>query len=414
MLAVHFREPHQFSPHELRLVDICARQAADAISVSQLQQALREADRRKDEFLAMLGHELRNPLTPIHNALQVLKRASLPVQEVERLHGLIERQASHLVRIVDDLLDVARITRGKIELQQRPVELKDVVRDALDATMPLFEAKSQRIDVSLPEEPLIVDGDPVRLSQVFSNLLNNGSKYTQAGGHVALSARRDGDAAIVTVRDNGVGFASSELTRAFELFAQGEKPSGNGHSGIGVGLALARGLVDLHGGAIEALSDGKGKGSELRVRLPLSDARSSVADPAPARSEPRPPLERVLIVDDQRDVAESLALLVQSLGAEAKTAANGPAALAAIAKFKPELAIVDIGLSGMSGYDIAREIRKLPEKGGMVLVALSGWGQEEVRKRALEAGFDHFYVKPIDIEALTGLIGTPPSPEAER
>lgn len=407
MLAVHFREPHQFSPHELRLVDICARQAADAISVSQLQQALREADRRKDEFLAMLGHELRNPLTPIHNALQVLKRASLPVQEVERLHGLIERQASNLVRIVDDLLDVARITRGKIELQRRPVELKDVVRDALDATMPLFEAKSQRIDVSLPEEPLIVDGDPVRLSQVFSNLLNNSSKYTQAGGCVALSARRDGDAAIVAVRDNGVGFAPDELTRAFELFAQGEKPSGNGHSGIGVGLALARGLVDLHGGTIEALSDGKGKGSELRVRLPLSDARSSVADPAPVRSEPRPAIKRVLIVDDQQDVAESLALLVQLLGAEAETAANGPAALAAIAKFKPELAIVDIGLPGMSGYDIAREVRKLPEAGGMVLVALSGWGQEEVRKRALEAGFDHFYVKPIDIEALTGLIGTP-------
>jgi two-component system CheB/CheR fusion protein len=426
MLAVHFREPHQFSTHELRLVDICARQAADAISVSQLQQALREADRRKDEFLAMLGHELRNPLTPIHNALQVLKRASLPAQDIERLHGLIERQASHLVRIVDDLLDVARITRGKIELQRRPVEVKDIIQDALEVTMPLIEAKRQRIDVALPEEPLVVDGDEVRLSQVFSNLLNNASKYTQAEGRIEVAIRRDGREAVARVRDNGLGFAPGDLEHAFELFTQGEKPSGQGQSGIGVGLALARGLVELHGGEIEAFSDGKGKGCEFKVRLPLAEGSSNLADgetavsggppisePAGSPHELDSACRRVLIVDDQPDVADSLALLVRSLGAEAETAANGPAALEAMRTFKPDLAIVDIGLTGMSGYDVAREIRKSPAARGVVLVALSGWSQEDVRKRALEAGFDRFYVKPIDIEALTALIETPSASEAE-
>jgi two-component system, chemotaxis family, CheB/CheR fusion protein len=417
MLAVHFRERHSFSPHELRVVDICARQAADAISVASLQQALRDADRRKDEFLAMLGHELRNPLTPIHNALQVLKRASLPAAEVERLHGVIERQASHLVRIVDDLLDVARITRGKIELRRRLVELKDVVRDALEVTMPLIEAKRQRIDVSPSDEPLLVDGDEVRLTQVFSNLLNNATKYTQAEGRIEITSRRDGNVAIVSVRDNGVGFAPGDLKHAFELFTQGEKPSGQGQSGIGVGLALARGLVELHGGEIEASSDGKGKGCEFEVRLPLAERSSGLAEGVTAVASAPPISEspgslhdsgsasrRVLIVDDQPDVADSLALLVRSLGAQAETAANGPAALEAIRTFKPDLAIVDIGLAGMSGDDLAREIRKSPTAKGVFLAALSGWSQEDVRKRALEAGFDRYYVKPIDIEALTALI----------
>jgi two-component system CheB/CheR fusion protein len=408
VLAVHFREPHPFSPHELRVIDICARQAADAISVSLLQQALREADRRKDEFLAMLGHELRNPLTPIHNALHVLKRADLPAPEVERLHGLIARQASHLVRIVDDLLDVARITRGKIELQPRAFDLRDAVRDALEAIEPLFEVKRQKIALSLSEKPLIVDGDPVRLSQVFSNLLNNASKYTPAEGRIDVSARRDGDFAIFSVRDNGVGFAPGELTHVFELFTQGEKPSGEGQSGIGVGLALARGLIQLHGGEIEAFSDGKGKGAEFRVRLRLSDVRPSAADPAPSSHERRVRPRRTLIVDDQPDVVESLAMLLRSLGAKVRTASDGPSALAAIAEFEPEIAIMDIGLAGMSGDELAKEIRKRPQGRNMILAALSGWSQDEVRRRALEAGFDHYFVKPIDVDALCDLVSATP------
>jgi two-component system CheB/CheR fusion protein len=406
MLAVHFRERHPFSPQELRIVDICARQAADAISVSMLQQALREADRRKDEFLAMLGHELRNPLTPIHNALQILKRASLPVHEVERLHGLIERQASNLVRLVDDLLDVARITRGKIELKRRPIDLKDAIGEALETAKPHMEAKKQQLDASLPEEPLVVNGDLVRLDQVFSNLLDNASKYTPAGGHIDISARRDGDAAIVCVRDDGVGFAPDELSRAFELFVQGKEPSGQGKSGIGVGLALARGLVELHGGAIEAVSDGAGKGAEFSVRLPLSDIPAGVADPPPTSSERWTPPRRALIVDDQPDVADSLAMLLQSFGTKVRTASDGPSALAAIAEFMPEIAIVDIGLPGMSGDNLAREIRTRPEGRNMILAALSGWGQEDVRRRALEAGFDYYFVKPLDFDALSELFSS--------
>lgn len=409
MLAVHFCEPHQFSPHELRLVDICARQAADAISVYSLQQALREADRRKDEFLAMLAHELRNPLTPIHNALEVLKRANLPAQEVARLHSLIERQESHLVRLVDDLLDVARITRGKIELRRKPVELKDAIRQALETTAPLFEAKRQEIKVALPDAQLVVDGDLVRLSQVFANLLNNASKYTQAEGRIDISARRDGDEAIVSVRDNGIGFTPDNLTHAFELFNQGDRPSGEGQGGIGVGLALARGLVDLHGGHIEVFSDGGGKGSEFRVVLPLSDKEAPGATQVKTGSLPAATSRRVLIVDDQKDVADSLAMLVQSIGGETRTVFNGPSALAAITEFTPDLMIMDIGMAGMDGYKLASEIRKLPEGRDITLAALSGWGQKDVRERALKAGFNHFFVKPIDIDALTNLLRSSPA-----
>ncbi|QGM98866.1 CheR family methyltransferase [Methylocystis parvus] len=403
MLSLYFREPHQFSPHELRLVDICARQAADAISVYLLQQALREADRRKDEFLAMLAHELRNPLTPIHNALHVLKRSALPAPEVERLHDLIERQASHLVRLVDDLLDVARITRGKIELRCFPIDLKDAVRQAIETTMPLFEAKGQHIDVSMPEEPLVVDGDVVRLSQVFSNLLNNASKFTPAEGHVALSMDLVGDNVVVRVRDDGAGFSPQALAHAFELFNQGDKPSGLGRSGIGVGLALARGIVELHGGKIKIFSQGAGKGSEIEVTLAHSKAKAAVSAQLPS-SPAKMPTVRVLVVEDQRDVAETLALLIQSLGGETCTTEDGASALAAIEEFKPNLVITDIGLPGMDGYELASQIRKLVKGQKVVLAALSGWGQEEVRQRALKAGFDFYFVKPIEIDALTRLL----------
>ena len=413
VLAMHFRGPHQLSPSELRLVDICARQGADAISVHSLQQALREADRRKDEFLAMLAHELRNPLTPIHNALQIMRRAKLPIQEVERLHGLIERQTSHLLRLVDDLLDVARISRGKIELRREPFELKNAIRQAVEATMPLIEAKRQEINVALPDEPLIMDGDFVRISQVFANLLNNASKFTQAEGRIALSTQRDGDDVIVSVRDNGIGFSPGNLAHAFELFNQGDKPHGLGQSGIGVGLALARGIVELHAGKIEVFSEGKGKGSEFRVRLRLSNVRSLGANQAEAQPRRHGAPPRVLIVDDQMDVAESLAMLIRSLGGETQTALDGPSALAAIPEFKPHLAVVDIGLLGMDGYEIASEIRKLPHGRNMILAALSGWGQQEVRQRALKAGFNHFFVKPMNVDDLTNLLAPPAAGKVE-
>lgn len=401
MLAVHFREPHQFAPHELRLMDICARQAADAISVYSLQQELREADRRKDEFLAMLAHELRNPLTPIYNALQVLLRDNGSSEDNRRTYALIGRQTSHLMRLVDDLLDVARITRGKVELDKKPFDLKIAINQSIETIIPLVESRRQKIEVSLAEEPLNVDGDFVRLSQVFSNLLNNASKFTQVGGSIHVSAQRDGAVALVRVRDNGAGFTPDSLAHAFELFNQGDKTPGLEKSGIGVGLALARGIVELHGGSIEAVSEGSGKGSEFIVRLPLSENLPAVAEEskiaAPAASH------RVLVVDDQADVAESIAMLVRSLGGEAHTARSGSAALAEIEAFKPEIVIADIGLPGMDGYEFARAVRKLPNAKDLILAGLSGWGQEDVRARALKAGFDHFFVKPVSLDALTKL-----------
>lgn len=408
MLAVHFRQPHKFCDHELRLVDICARQAADAISVFLLQQALREADHRKDEFLAMLAHELRNPLTPIHNALQVLKQPSLPAQKIERLHGMIERQTSHLTRLVDDLLDIARITRGKVELRRQSVDLNDVMRQAIETTLPLMEAKEQEIRISLHEEPLIVEGDFLRLAQVFSNLLNNASKFTPHKGLIEVSTHRDGDSVVGVVSDNGIGFSPESLTHVFELFHQGDHPSGQGQSGIGVGLALARGIVELHGGTIEAHSEGAGKGCEMRVCLSLSNASAmNEAPTAPTPSDALPVSGRVLIVDDHLDIAESLAMLVQSLGVEARTARDGATALAIVSEFKPEKVIMDLGMPGMDGYELAREIRKLPDGRNLVLIALSGWGQNEVRQKALAAGFNQFCIKPLGVEALKNLLLSP-------
>ncbi|WP_424362883.1 chemotaxis protein CheB [Methylocystis parvus] len=404
LLAVYFHVPHQFSPHELRLVDICARQAADAIGVYLLQQELREADRRKDEFLAMLAHELRNPLTPIHNALQVLKRSSLDAGEIERAYGLIERQTSHLMRLVDDLLDVARITRGKVELDIKPFDLRIVINQAVETVMPLIESRRQKIELSLSDEPLKVEGDFVRLSQVFSNLLNNASKFTQLEGSIHVSARREGDAAVVRVRDNGAGFTPESLAHAFELFNQGDKSPGLEKSGIGVGLALARGIVELHGGLIEAHSEGRGKGSEFVVRLHLSKNSHDAADETKAEAPVAVASRKVLVVDDQADVAESIAMLVRSLGGEAHTACNGPAAISLIHRLNPEIVIADIGLPGMDGYAFAGELRKLPHGKSLILAALSGWGQEDVRDRALKAGFDHFFVKPIKVDALAQLL----------
>jgi CheY-like chemotaxis protein/two-component sensor histidine kinase len=371
-----------------------------------LQQELREADRRKDEFLAMLAHELRNPLTPIHSALQVLKRASLNPTEIQRAYDLIERQTAHLMRLVDDLLDVARITRGKVELQIKPFDLKTAISQAVETIMPLVESRRQNFDVNLCKEPLTVDGDSARLSQVFANLLNNASKFTQPEGAIEISARRDDGVAEVRVRDNGAGFTPASLAHAFELFNQGDKSPGLEKSGIGVGLALARGIVELHGGQIAASSEGKGKGAEFIIRLRLSENPPVSANETKVQAASSS--RKVLVVDDQADVADSIAMLVQSLGGEAHMASDGPAAIAAIEELKPEIVIADIGLPGMDGYALAREIRELPLGKSLILAALSGWGGADVRDRALKAGFDHFFGKPISVESLAKLL----SPDA--
>ena len=322
---------------------------------------------------------------------------------------MIERQTSHLIRLVDDLLDVARITRGKIELRRQQIDLKTSIQHAVETSTPLIDAKQQKINVALPKEALTVDGDPIRLSQVFANLINNASKFTPAKGHIKVATQREGEDVIVSVSDDGMGFTPGSLAHAFDLFNQGDQKPGQGQNGIGVGLALARSLIELHGGTLEAESAGVGKGSTFQVRLRSSGLRPLVQDgQSQLPSSPRALPHRVLIVDDKQDISEGLAMLVRSLGGEAHTEQDAPSAIAALASFKPDIAIMDIGLPGMDGCELAGRIRKLPEGQDIILAALSGWGQEETRQRAVQAGFDHYFVKPMDVDTLQKLLASPP------
>jgi signal transduction histidine kinase len=377
------------------------------LALKRAEEALREADRRKDEFLAVLGHELRNPLAPLRNALQVL-RLLRGGAEVERLAGVMERQVSHLVRLVDDLLDVTRVARGKIEVRKGPVGLATVLERCLERARPHLEERQHALEVSLPEQPLPLEADPARLEQVFTNLLSNAAKYTPPGGQVRLSAAREGDRAVVRVRDNGIGIRPEMLGRVFEMFQQADRVPGRASEGLGLGLALVRGLVALHGGSVAALSAGPGTGSEFVVSLPLA----AQVETAPARDAGRPlsagsarrPL-RVLVVDDNVDGAQSLGLLLGLIGHEARVVHDGPQALEAAAAFRPEVVLLDIGLPrGMDGYEVARRLRAQPGLETASLVALTGYGGEEERAHAREAGFSAHFVKPVDLEVLGKLL----------
>ena len=368
------------------------------------QEALRDADRRKDEFLAILAHELRNPLAPIQNSLHFLKLTSLPDTTAQRATGVMERQVRHMVRLVDDLLEISRISRGKIDLRKEPIELNAIVRSALETSRPLIDAAGQYLLLEFPPEPLMLEGDFVRLTQVVSNLLNNAAKYSDAGGRIWLSVRRDGDTAVISVRDMGRGIPPDKLTHVFELFMQVDQQPNRAHGGLGIGLTLVKRLVEMHGGTIEGHSEGIGKGAEFTVRLPLSAVSPILESPA---NPPRTALaisRRVLIVDDNRDAAESLAMLLRHLGAEVTVAFNGPDALAAVAAHQPSIVLLDIGMPGMDGFEVARLIRKQPRRGALTLVALTGWGQDEDRRRSLAAGFDQHLTKPADIQALQNLL----------
>ncbi|PWB83735.1 MAG: histidine kinase, partial [Methylocystaceae bacterium] len=384
----------------------------DVTERRHMEDALREADRRKDEFLATLAHELRNPLAPISNALHVLQQIGAP-PEAEKFLAIIQRQVTHLVRLVDDLLEVSRISRGDIELRKKRVDLAAVIGQAMETSQPLIRAGRHEASVSLGPEPLIVDGDPMRLSQVFANLVNNAAKYTQAGGRISLTAARSGDEAIVGVRDTGVGIPAEMLPRVFDLFTHIDRRS-DGAAGLGIGLALVRDLVELHGGRVEARSEGLGQGSEFIVRLPLATGLASDADVAPSDAEtvrsaataPGASSHRVLVIDDNQDVADSLAMLLETFGATVCSAYSGPAALDALASFKPDLVFLDLGMPGMDGYEVARRIRERPEGQSLLLVALTGWGQAEDRSRTRAAGFDLHLVKPADLDALQELLAS--------
>lgn len=366
------------------------------------EASLREVDRRKDEFLATLGHELRNPLAPLQTAVQLLKAAGSTDPVVTRVAPVMDRQISHLVRLVNDLLEVSRITRGLIEVHREPVDLVFLVHSALDTSLPMLDAANHQVTVDVPKEPVTVLGDTVRLTQVFSNLLNNAAKYTHAGGHIAVRVWKDGDRAIVSVRDDGIGIARDDLTSVFEMFTQVDRSNRLAQGGLGIGLTLVRSLVSMHGGAVHARSDGPGTGSEFIVSLPLHEGAARPADDVDiARQFPR---RRILIVDDNSDAADTLAALLGALGATVSVAYSGRTALEALDPFQPDAVILDVGMPEMDGYEVARRIRATIRDRHLLLIALTGWGQESDQSRSRAAGFDHHIVKPPDLARLRELL----------
>jgi PAS domain S-box-containing protein len=370
------------------------------------EEALQEANRRKDEFLATLAHELRNPLAPSRNAVEVLRLSELSDPRSRLARDIIDRQVRQMARLVDDLLDVSRITRGKVQLRKERIELAAVVQTAVEATRSFIEASGHQFTVTLPPEPVTLDADPIRLAQVFSNLLNNAAKYTERGGHIWLTGERQSGDIVVSVRDTGIGIAAEHLPHLFEMFSQVVPALERSQGGLGIGLALVRGLVELHGGAVEARSAGPGRGSELIVRLPVADA------PAPTRPEPsgagqdsRPGSKwRILVADDLPDSVDSLEIMLRLMGHDIQTAHDGLEAVQAAATFRPDVVLLDIGMPKMNGYEAARCIREQPWGQDIFLVALTGWGQEEDKQRARAAGFDHHLTKPVDPEELLQLL----------
>jgi signal transduction histidine kinase/CheY-like chemotaxis protein len=368
---------------------------------------LEEVNRRKDEFLATLAHELRNPLAPIRNAVQILALRGSPDPEAARVREMIGRQVNQLVRLVDDLLDLSRIGRGKLTLRKDRVAVQTVIQQAVETSAPLIEAGRHRLTVDDGPETVYVLGDEVRLTQVVSNLLNNAAKYTPEGGHIRLTVIRDGGEAVIRVADDGVGIPADMLPRVFEMFVQEDRSLGRSQGGLGLGLTLVRRLVELHDGTVTAHSEGPGRGSAFVVRLPVASTGKAVARPAAnGQAAHAGPGRRVLVVDDNADAADSLSVLLSLSGHDVRTAHDGPAAVRQVRAFRPEVVLLDIGMPGMDGYQTARAVRELQEGQDVYLVALTGWGQEEDRRRTERAGFDTHLVKPVDHAVLQQLLTT--------
>jgi PAS domain S-box-containing protein len=384
--------------------------AIDITERKHIEEQLREADRRKDEFLATLAHELRNPLAPLRNAAQLLKLPQLDSATVERSREIMERQVQHLVRLVDDLLDVSRVMRGKIVLRKESIDLASIVARAVETVQPLIDAQAHTLKIELPSEPLPLEADPVRLTQVVGNLLTNAAKYTEAGGCITLTAVRDGDTAVLRVRDTGIGIAAEMLPKIFDLFIQVEPGASQSQGGLGIGLTLVKNLLAMHQGTIEAASAGLGQGSEFVVRLPLVAAVAPPQEKAiGVEKRPRPPGRRVLVVDDNVDAADSLALMLKMMGNEVHVARDGLAAVEEAAEFRPDLILLDIGMPKLNGYEACRRIRAQPSCRNAVIVALTGWGQEEDRRRSQDAGFNDHLVKPVEPGALQKLLAELPA-----
>jgi len=413
MISTHFLSPQRPSNRQLRLMDLLAREAADYLERKRAEDLLREyvqqlaeADRRKDEFLATLAHELRNPLAPISNAVQMLKEIGYTDPDLVENQELIERQVQNMVRLLDDLLDVSRITSNKLELRKTAVTLASVVQTAIETSRSHIRDGAHELSVSLPTEPVYIEADPIRLAQVFSNLLNNAAKFTREGGHIWLSAERQDNEITVSVKDNGIGIEPEILPRLFEMFSQAESLYERSHEGLGIGLWLVKGLVEMHGGTITVRSGGLGKGSEFSVRLPvITNNVTAESKPTNDNDESqRNKFYRILVVDDRKNAADILAKLLKKKGHDVQTAYDGKNGLLVAEQFRPEVVLLDIGMPDMNGYEVCRQIRSQPWGEAMYLIAVSGWGQEEDRRRSAGAGFDYHFVKPVHSTMLTKVL----------
>ena len=402
---------------KLVATDKSLRKGGELSLLRQRIQTLEEAQRQINEFLATLAHELRNPLAPIRSAVSLMKIGDLSDAMREWYGTVIDRQVTHLTRLVDDLLDMNRITSGKIILQREPVEMALVVESAVDASRPLIDARKHTLEILLPAGPLQVEGDVTRLSQIVLNLLNNAAKYTPEGGNIRLTVAREGEQVAVRVMDTGLGIAADFLPRVFELFTQADRSLDRAEGGLGIGLALVRRLVEMHGGTIEAQSEGPGCGSEFVVRLPLLDAPLETLGGEEAEPQQETGPRRLLVIDDNRDAAELMTVLLELWGHEVRIAYNGPEGLSLAAEYRPDAVLLDIGLPAMNGYEVAKRLRELPGWDGVMLVAVTGYGQDEDRRRSREAGFDHHLTKPVEpakLQSLLAVVPSLPEPPAGR
>ncbi|OOG38013.1 histidine kinase [Polaromonas sp. A23] len=406
-----FGQDNHFEAAQLSLINEVVSRASIAMENARLYSLVQDADRRKNEFLAMLAHELRNPLAPIRNAVRIMQGQALTDPTVIWVRDVIGRQVDHMSRMVDDLLDVSRIARGKVTVHPELVALPALCHRAVEASEPLISARQQQLSLVLPDQPVVLEGDLVRLSQVLSNLLNNASKFTPSNGQITLSAVLEGPQVRICVKDNGEGVDPAFLPHMFDLFAQGDQALDRSQGGLGIGLTLVRHLVELHGGQVRAFSEGPGRGTELIVYLPARLADVSVRQlPALPQIQVRSHSgqQRVLVVDDLLASAETMKVLLESEGYVVEIAADGMSALAKAREFLPTVVILDIGLPGMSGFEVAQQMRRMPETSAVLLIALTGYGEAESRMRSRNAGFDHHVVKPADIDVLLGLVSQAP------
>lgn len=415
-VAMYYRHPRQPGANDLQLIDIVTRMATIAIERKRFENELHqrnaqliEADRRKNEFLAMLAHELRNPLSSIGNAAQLL-REDQSGEHRDWANEVLDRQVKHLARLIDDLLDVSRLTHGKIELQRQTIDASIVLDQAVEAVRPTIEQRGQTLTISASREPLPVHADPLRLEQVITNLLTNAVKYTPEGGRIAVAAARQDETIVLSVKDNGVGISPERIPQMFELFTQGDRTLARSEGGLGIGLTIVKTLVEMHGGTVTAASNGPGQGSTFRVTLPaaspeIQSARTPGASKTRTETDRNGRGRRLLVVDDNEDTVRSMARLLRLKGHEVATATTGVEAVERVGDFRPEIVLLDIGLPGMDGYQVAQKLRAEKEHEDLIIIAISGYGQDEDRRRTASAGFDHHLVKPIDHDALLTLIG---------